>query len=130
VITEKLPAPTLNEPEEEPEDDEEGYESDLIKIGIFLANALMLGSFIVSLTFLGVAKNLGGAPMIASFILAIPVTLINAKYFFAPRDGDDEDTEGDDGKVDRGPVAPYVILVVMIVVITLVYGLMSLKQSL
>lgn len=124
MITEKLPAPVLDAPAGELEEDEEEYESDFLKIGVFLANALMLGSFIVSLAFLSAAKNLGGAPMIFSFILAIPVSLFNAWYFFAPKDGSEEVTEED----DRGPVAPYVILAVMIAIITLMYGLMSLKR--
>jgi hypothetical protein len=124
VIAEQLPAPVLDEPAGELEEDEEEYESDFLKIGVFLANALMLGSFIVSLTFLGAAKNLGGAAMIFSFILAIPVSLFNAWYFFAPRDENEEVPDED----DHGPVAPYVILVVMIMIITLTYGLMSLKR--
>jgi hypothetical protein len=129
VIAEQLSAPALVEPEKELEEDEEDYaeSSDLLSLAVFFANALLLASFVISLISLGSHPNFGGAPMIFSFIMAVPVTLLNVKHFFVPREDQGEESFAGD-QDERGPVAPYVIIAVMVVVISLVYLLMSLKS--
>lgn len=113
--------PEVTEDELDEDDDYIEGPSDFVKFGVFLANALMFFSFFASILML---PNLGGAPMIASFVIAIFVSLLNVKFFFVPRDGEDETSDDD----STGPIAPYVILAVMVVMISLLTWVISLKS--
>jgi hypothetical protein len=122
VETPIAPAPELDAREEDNDDYPEGP-SDLMNLAVFFTNAFILISFIVSLSLL-TTSNFGGIAMLSSFIMAIPVALLNAKHFFAPREG-----ESDEDANARNPIAPYVIMTAMIIVISLAYLFISSKAQ-
>lgn len=107
------------------EDDEDYIEgpSDLMNLAVFFANAFMLVSFIVSLVLM-TNSNFGGVAMLTSFIMGVPVALLNAKHFFVPHEG-----ESDEDANARNPIAPYVIMVAMVIVISLACLLISSKAQ-
>jgi len=140
MTVEELSPPSLDEPDIDPDDDDE-YESgpsDFLLLIVFFANVGLLISFVVSLLLLASPLNIGGAPMVFSIFMTIPVALLNARVFFPPPSNDVVDGEDDsrkeastsdsDDQEDRGSIAPYVILGVMVIVVCIVYWLISLHH--
>lgn len=122
VDTPIAPAPEIDDPEET-EDDYTEKPSDFMALAVFFSNAFILISFIVSLILLS-NGSFGGVAMLSSFIMAVPVALLNAKFFFAPRRG-----ESDEDANARSSIAPYVIMIVMVIVISLAYMFISSRAS-
>lgn len=111
------PAPELDNSIEE--EDSPAQASDLMGLAVFFSNASLLAAYIISIAML-FNSNLGVMFMVGSFLLSVPVWLLNVKFFFAPRKG-----ESDEEANARSSVAPYVILLAMTVIIPLAYTLIS-----